>query len=196
MISNVGRACPYDAIVSMPDLFLDNIEDPASFPDELIVAGIQALINLDRREDSLIDYKVDISEKDNWAETAAAFANTFGGMIVFGVATKGDQARNITGFDPKGSETRTRLTSTLLSRIHPRPEFAVRVLSLPADRSKEVALLQIGEGSRPPYMYSNGATHRILLRVGSQKTEADYLQLMALFERGRNLASTDSETLN
>ena len=91
----------------MPDLFTDNIEDQKAYTDEMILRDVRALIVIGQRENSLIDYKTNISEKDNWPEGATAFANTFGGLIIFGVEAKDDVPTAMPGFEPRG-ETRDR----------------------------------------------------------------------------------------
>jgi hypothetical protein len=95
----------------------------------------------------------------------------------------------MTGFDPRGVEIKTKLASTLLSRIQPRPDFQIRVVTHDTDRTKEVAILRIPEGSHPPYMHSKGDHHRVYIRVGAQKAEADYLQLSALLAKRRKAES-------
>jgi hypothetical protein len=79
--------------------------------------------------------------------------------------------------------------STLLSRIQPRPDLRVRVVTLDTDPTREVAVLHIAEGYRPPYMHSKGGEHRVYIRAEAQKAEADYLQLSALFEKRRQTES-------
>jgi Putative DNA-binding domain len=167
----------------MGDLYFDDIQDEKAYPDETILRDVRALINAGQRESFVLDYKKDVSDKDNWPEAVVAFANTFGGLIIFGVVAKGDKPHTLTGFDPHGVEIKTRLVSTLLSRIQPRPDLQVRVVTLDTDPIKEVAILRISEGSQPPYMHSKGDEHRVYIRVGAQKAEADYLQLSALLEK-------------
>jgi hypothetical protein len=167
----------------MGDLYFDNIEDHKAYTDEVILRDVRAMVTAGDREGPLLDYKADISEKDNWPETAAAFANSFGGLIVFGVEGKDDQPRRLTGFDPKGVEVKTKLANMLLSRIRPRLDFAVRVLTFDQDPTREVALVRVSEGQTPPYMHSKGDEHRIYLRVSARKTEADYLQLSSLLDK-------------
>ena len=74
-------------------------------------------------------------------------------------------------------------TSMVIDRVQPRPNFSVRVVTHHLDPTKEVALLRVAEGQDPPYMHSNQSEHRIYIRVGAQKTEADYLQLSSLLEK-------------
>ena len=167
----------------MGDLYFDNIEDHKIYPDEAILRDLRAMVTAGDREGPLLDYKADISEKDNWPETAAAFANSFGGLIVFGVEGKDDQPRRLTGFDPRGVEVKTKLANMLLSRIRPRIDFSVRVPTFDQDPTKEVALVRVAEGQIPPYMHSRGDENRIYLRVSARKTEADYLQLSSLLEK-------------
>jgi hypothetical protein len=166
----------------MGDLYFDDLES-ASYTDEMILADVETLVKSGQREGSVIEYKSDVSDQDNWPQTVAAFANSFGGLILFGVEGKGDQPRRVTGFEPKGVEIRTKLTSMVIDRIQPRPDFSVRVITFDKPTDREVALLRVGEGRRPPYLHSKGQEHRVYLRVGAQKAEADYLQLTALFEK-------------
>ena len=78
---------------------------------------------------------------------------------------------------------KTRLGSTLLSRIQPRPNIQIRVLTLDTDTGKEGAVVRVAEGTHPPYLHNKGDEHRVYLRSGAQKIEADYLQLSALLEK-------------
>jgi predicted HTH transcriptional regulator len=70
----------------MGDLYFDDIED-GSYTDEMILSDLEAVVKSGQREGSVIDYKSDVSEQDNWPQTVAAFANSFGGLIVFGART-------------------------------------------------------------------------------------------------------------
>jgi predicted HTH transcriptional regulator len=144
----------------MSDLYFDNIEDKA-YGDQMILDDVRALVKSGQREGSVLDYKSDISDKDNWPATVAAFANTFGGLIIFGVEAKKDKPRRVTGFDPKGIEIGTKLTSMVISRIQPRPDFSIRVVNYDEDPTKEIVLLRVSEGRHPPYMHSKDDEHRI-----------------------------------
>lgn len=168
----------------MGDLYFDDIED-RSYTDQMILADVEALVKSGQREGSVVEYKSDLSELDNWPQTVAAFANSFGGLIVFGVEGKNDQPRRVSGFDPKGVEIKTKITSMVIDRIQPRPDFSVRVVTYDKDPTKEVALLRVSEGPNPPYMHSKDQEHRVYVRIGAQKAEVDYLQLTSLFEKRR-----------
>lgn len=173
----------------------DDIQDEKSYPDVAILQDIRSLIAGGETEGTFLDYKKDVSNKDNWPEAAAAFANSFGGLIIFGVDAPEGRARTMPGFSPKGTETKTRLVSTLLSHVQPAPEFRIRVVGHDVDKDKEIAVLRIPQGVHPPYMYSKKEQNRVYVRMGAQKTEADYLQLSALFERRRKLGSTVASSL-
>jgi len=71
----------------MGDLYFDDIED-SSYTDKMILTDVEALVRSGQREGTVIDYKSDVSDQDNWPQTVAAFANSFGGLIVFGVEGK------------------------------------------------------------------------------------------------------------
>jgi hypothetical protein len=171
----------------MGDLYLDDIED-RSYTDEMILSDVEALVRSGQREGTVIDYKSDVSEQDNWPQTVAAFANSFGGLIVFGVEGKNDQPRRVTGFDPKGIEIKTKLASMVIDRVQPRPDFSVRVATFDNASKREIALVRIAEGRNPPYMHSKDQEHRVYVRIGAQKAEADYLQLLSLFEKRERAA--------
>src|ERR1700680_4916967 len=172
----------------MRDLYFDDIENK-TYSDKMILEDLRALIKAGQREGPLLDYKSDLSHKDNWPSTVAAFANTFGGLIVFGVEGKNDQPRRLTGFDPKGVEVKTKLTNMVIDRIQPRPDFSVRVVTHDQDPKREVALLRVAEGRNPPYMHSKDTEHRVYIRVGARKAEADYLQLSSLLEKRKRTES-------
>src|SRR5450432_3070506 len=195
-IWEVCRRKPSDALlqfgVAMGDLYADDITSETAYPTGTLLQDIRNLIASGQREGPLLDYKADISPKDNWPETVAAFANTFGGVIIFGVEGQADQPRRLTGYDPKGVEMKTRLGSTILSRIQPRPDIDLRVLNHDADPTKEVAVLRVSEGTHPPYMHNKGEERRIYVRTGAQKAEADYLQLNALYDKRRHTVPSAS----
>jgi hypothetical protein len=166
----------------MGDLYFDDIED-RSYTDQMILADVESLVKSGQREGTVIDYKSDVSDQDNWPQTVAAFANSFGGLIVFGVEGRNDQPRRVTGFDPRGIEIKTKLASMVIDRVQPRPDFSVRVVTLDSASKREIALVRVAEGRNPPYMHSKDQEHRVYVRIGAQKAEADYLQLLSLFEK-------------
>jgi hypothetical protein len=172
----------------MSDLYFDDLED-RSYTDEMVLADVQALVRSGQREGTVVDYKSDLSEQDNWPQTIAAFANTFGGLIIFGVEGKNDQPRRVTGYDPKGAEIKTKLTSMIVDRIQPRPDFLVRVVTLDKTTGKELALVRVSEGTTPPYVHSKGQENRVYMRIGAQKHEADYHQLQSLLEKRARFAA-------
>jgi hypothetical protein len=167
----------------MGDLYTDDITSEMTYPAATILQDIRNLIATGQREGAILDYKADVSPKDNWPETIAAFANTFGGVVIFGVEGQADQPRRLSAYDPKGIEMKTRLGSTIVSRIQPRPDIQIRIITLDTDPTREIAILRVAEGAHPPYMHNKGDEHRIYLRSGAQKVEADYLQLNALFDK-------------
>jgi ATP-dependent DNA helicase RecG len=146
----------------MANLFSADLTNEAAYPAAVMLKDVRDLLASGQREGPLLDYKSDVSPKDNWPETIAAFANTLGGIVVFGVTANGDQPVELTGYDPKGVEMKTRLTSTILSRIQPRPDIQVRVLTLDTDESREVAVVRVAEGAHPPYMHNKDKEHRVL----------------------------------
>jgi hypothetical protein len=59
----------YDAV---GDLYVDDITDEAAYPSAAMLKDLRSLIANGQREGQVIDYKADVSPKDNWPETVAA----------------------------------------------------------------------------------------------------------------------------
>jgi hypothetical protein len=58
----------------MGDLFNDDIQNSRSYPDDVLLQDVRALVKVGQREITVLDYKKDIFDNDNWSESAAAFA--------------------------------------------------------------------------------------------------------------------------
>ena len=81
-ITRIRRLGRY--LTPMGDLYFDDITDERMYPSTDILRDVRSFIDSGQREGQMLDYKVDVSPKDNWPETVAAFANSFGGLIIFG----------------------------------------------------------------------------------------------------------------
>src|SRR5260370_16162241 len=80
-------------------------------------------------ESSQIDYKQDFPA--DLGDDVAALANTYGGLIFLGI--KSDRNRNNVPVQWEGvqlgSDPSVRVSSRILSTVHPRPEFVIRFAS-------------------------------------------------------------------
>jgi hypothetical protein len=138
-----ARDC-YNAVGSYGGLYSDDIQDER---DTLLEASYRTFMHSSTRanvRDRCLITRRTLPTRTT-GQTAAAFANSFGGLIIFGVEGKDDEPRRMTGFDPRGVEIKTKLTRSLLSRIQPRPDFRVRITNC-TDQAKEVVVLRFRKG--------------------------------------------------
>lgn len=166
------------------DLYTADI-DGVSFSDIEGFLGMSSPVELRPTEGVLLDFKV--SDGGDWVDSVAAFANTAGGILFLGVDS--DKTRNnapiaVPGIVVAGGDIKARLTSTLVSRVIPRPEFDLAVLPLPSDPSRVVAIVRVREGQYPPYSWSkSGNRSRFPIRVEDTSRDATLRDLETLFEK-------------
>ena len=115
------------------DLYSANL-DSISFSDVENFLGMSGPIERRPTEGILLDFKS--SDSGEWVDSVVAFANTAGGILLLGVES--DKIQNnspvaIPGLEFAGGDIKARLTSTLVSRIIPRPDFDIAAAALPQD---------------------------------------------------------------
>jgi hypothetical protein len=166
------------------DLYTADI-DSVNFSDIEGFLGMNSPIELRPTEGVLLDFKV--SDSGDWVDSVTAFANTGGGILLLGV--DGDKTTNnapiaVPGIVVAGGDIKARLTSTLVSRVIPRPEFDLAVIQLPSDPSRVVAIVRVREGQYPPYSFSkSGNRSRFPIRVEDTSRDATLRDLETLFQK-------------
>ena len=78
-------------------------------------------------ESSSVDYKeaLEIKKPRSWLKSVSAFANSFGGHIVFGVR---DNPREVCGLD-NPQEVISKITELIKARIDPTPRYQLHAFS-------------------------------------------------------------------
>ena len=131
-------------------------------------------------ESSQIDYKQDFPS--DLGHDVAALANTYGGLIFLGI--KSDKNRNNVPVQwvgvQLGSDPTVRVSSRILSTVHPRPEFEI---GLVGGTNGSIVVIRVKEGSYPPYEYEQGTTVGIPIRVNDRNKQASLRDIEALIER-------------
>jgi Schlafen, AlbA_2 len=141
------------------------------------------------REGYLLDFKQDWS--DGTLRTIAAFANTFGGLLIVGVSENDARPETIVGIDCPG-ELKIRLASSIASNIAPCPVFEIGECSLPNEPDRKVCVIRVRESAEMCLVTKKGERNPAYVRVEDQSLPADAAQLRALVqrrERGRGCVS-------
>ena len=127
------------------------------------------------------DKKLALEEKKpkSWCKSVSAFANTFGGALIFGASDDGQ----IVGLDdPEGDAEK--VSEAVKSRLDPIPEFKLRFHK--ADDEKVLVILEVYKGDETPYYYSGDDVLEAFVRVGNESVKATATELKRLVLRGRN----------
>ena len=127
-------------------------------------------------EDTFLELKVRLSNREKIAQEIVALANTAGGVIIFGV---NDQMR-IEGVDDAES-VQEELVKICREEIQ--PPLIPFIDRIAFDSGRRIVALDI-EGKRRPYRTRDG---RFYVRIGAEKREASREELSALFDEARPL---------
>ena len=118
-------------------------------------------------EGSSVDYKeaLEIKKPRSWLKSVSAFANSFGGHIVFGVR---DNPREVCGLvNPQ--EVISKITELIKARIDPTPRYQLHAF---AEDNKICVDLEIQNGPAYPYYYRFEGVCVAYIRNGDQSEEA------------------------
>ncbi|RKI41704.1 winged helix-turn-helix transcriptional regulator [bacterium D16-51] len=127
------------------------------------------------------DKKLALEEKKpkSWCKSVSAFANTFGGALIFGISDDG----HIVGLD-NPEEDAEKMSEAVKSRLDPIPEFKLRFHK--ADDKKVLIILEVYKGDETPYYYSGDGVLEAFVRVGNESVKAAAAELKRLVLRGKN----------
>ncbi len=133
------------------------------------------------------DKKLALEEKKpkSWCKSVSAFANTFGGALIFGISNDGQ----VVGLnDPEGYAEK--ISEIIKSRLTPIPEFKLRFHK--TDDGKVLVVLDVYKGDETPYYYSGDGVLEAYVRIGNESVKATATELKRLVLRGKN-TSYDSQ---
>ncbi|MGN0494919.1 MAG: helix-turn-helix domain-containing protein, partial [Lachnospiraceae bacterium] len=133
------------------------------------------------------DKKLALEEKKpkSWCKSVSAFANTFGGALIFGISND----NQVVGLDnPEGDAEK--ISEAIKTRLDPIPEFKLRFHK--TEDGKVLVILDVYKGDETPYYYSADGVLEAYVRVGNESVKATATELKRLVLRGKN-ASYDSQ---
>ena len=125
-------------------------------------------------EDTFLELKVKLSNKEKISQEIVALANTGGGLIVFGV---NDQLR-VEGLDDAESVQEDLVRICREDILPPLVPFIDRVAF---DNGRRIVALDV-VGKTPPYRTRDG---RFYIRIGAEKREASREELSSLIDDAR-----------
>jgi hypothetical protein len=130
------------------------------------------------------NFRLDFKEKwnpDKQCPDIAAFANSYGGLLILGVA---DDRRSFPGISvPQNSDLKTQLASTIATRISPVPVFEIHTCPTPNDPKCALVLIRVSPQSKI-HLYLKGE-RPVYVRNEDQTIPAKASELQALLDRVR-----------
>lgn len=138
--------------------------------------------DFERAETSNIDFKEALEEKKpkSWLKSVSAFANTKGGVILFGI---NDSTHEIVGISDI-KHVAEKITELINDRINPLPRYEINTF---IEEGKDVLELKIGDGPSTPYYYLGDGRKEAYIRSGNQSIIAPEHMLNNLIIKGKNL---------
>ena len=132
-------------------------------------------------ESSNIDFKekVEIKKPKSWLKSVSAFANSTGGILLFGIR---DVDRKAIGL--KNVIEDSEMVSKLINaKIEPLPRYELNSFQ---ENKKDFLELKIGDGPRTPYYYNNDGRKEAYIRAGNESIPAPKHILDNLILKGKN----------
>ena len=136
----------------------------------------------EKAETSNIDYKVALEERKpkSWLKSVSAFANSKGGIILFGVD---DSTHELEGLD-NVQQVAEKITEIINARILPLPRYEINSFT---ENGKDFLELKIGDGPSTPYYLVIDGRKEAFIRSGNQSIPAPEHILNNLILKGKNL---------
>lgn len=122
---------------------------------------------------------VETKKPKSWCKSVSAFANTSGGILIFGVADDG------TVIGLADAERDAEMISEIIkNRLSPIPEFTLEFNT--SKDEKKLIILRICKGEETPYYYSADGVTEAYIRIGNESVPAESTDLKRLVMRGKN----------
>lgn len=139
------------------------------------------LQNYEKIESTNIDFKekVEYSKPKSWLKSVSAFANTNGGILLFGIKDKDRIAIGLKDIE-KDSE---KISELINNKINPLPRYELKSFS---ENGKEFIEVKVGDGPRTPYYYDSDGRKEAFIRSGNESIPAPKHILDSLILKGQN----------
>lgn len=136
----------------------------------------------ERAETSNIDYKekLEVRKPKSWLKSVSAFANSKGGIILFGVEDKTHELKGLENIQYVADK----ITELINSRITPLPRYEINTF---VENEKDLLELKVGDGPSTPYYLVLDGRKEAYIRQGNQSIVAPEHILNNLILKGKNL---------
>jgi len=162
----------------MIDLFTADLNN---LPNDDLYAAISDFARAQPNESNRHDFKIEWN--DEALKDVAAFANTFGGLLIIGVRKgKTDTEATLVGVQTT-SELTTRLASAIATNVSPIPSFNVVECHKPGLSNQRFAIISIRSDSSLHLVTKKGVGNPVLFRNIDETKPADAAQLRMMIER-------------
>lgn len=161
---------------------------------DLTAEDLSALVTAKAPESVELEYKVELpgtadSDKKEYLADVSAFANTAGGVLLYGIETERDDdgkdtgiAKDISGVViPNENELRLRLTSIVRDGLDPRlvPDIAMQVIDV--EGAKQVLAIGVSRSVAGPHAVWFQKTGKFHRRSSAGKYQADTREIRRMF---------------
>ena len=153
----------------------------AAEPDFTLALKGLILATTGKEEDVDIDHEdknKEMEEKKpkSWCKSISAFANCFGGKLIFGVSNDNE----LVGLaDAEGDAEK--ISEAIKTHLNPIPEFK---LYFEKDGEKIFVIVEVMKGQQTPYYYEGDGQLIAFMRIGNESVPATPSQLRELVLRG------------
>ena len=120
--------------------------------------------------------KLEAKRPKSWCKSISAFANSFGGVLVFGV-TNNDEFIGM----PEAEKDAELISEHIKTYLNPIPEF---VLSFKKVDDRKFILVKVNSGEQTPYYYQGNGQLIAYVRVGNESVPAEPSKLRELVLKG------------
>lgn len=138
--------------------------------------------DFERAETTNIDFKEYLEEKKpkSWLKSISAFANTKGGIILFGIDDKKHEHKGIENV----AKVTEKISELINDRIEPLPRYELNCFE---EDGKDFIVLEVGDGPITPYFYVGDGRKEAFIRSGNQSIPAPAHILQSLILKGKNI---------
>lgn len=162
------------------DLYKDEL---SAFGDPEIFAALEAFtrIKLPETDRPQEGYLLDFKETWNVSglRAVAAFANTFGGILLVGVSEQQGRANQFVGIQTQRQELKTSIASSIATNIAPTPAYEIRDVAFPTDPSRHLCIVRVRRGNSL-YLLTKKGDHPVYVRNEDESRPANAAELQAL----------------